>query len=175
MWLTNNHCGRSTMFHLSHCHLMWWLWVFPGVLPLFTSMVLPHPRFAILPDEVASCHLCCSTAAHWGTSVSFQVSHCSSILWLYAMQNIPLLITRVTLCHLRFPTVAHWVDQCRPSHHTPGKICGCDHLMYTTAAYWGHLSCVTYVYLGCSASFYVSQCCSLDWFFIVTCVWLPLT
>lgn len=58
---------------------------------------------------------------------------------------------------------------------TGTNISGSDYSKNTTALHWSCLSCPTYVYLGCSASAYVSHCFSMEGFCIIICVSLVLT
>lgn len=57
------------------------------------------PCVSLLLSGVALHHLKCTTAAHWGVSMSFQVFHCHSLGWHCVILSVPFLLTGLFMHH----------------------------------------------------------------------------
>lgn len=116
-YFTTPYWSGSGSFHLSFCLSLCWLYVYAGILPLLPKVCICHFRYATLSSScefalslLSHCHslmwicfilvpvsltifafhgLICTSAAHWGRSVSFKLYHQCSLRWLCFLPRCP--------------------------------------------------------------------------------------
>lgn len=152
------------LFHVSHCHSLKWLWVLSFVSLMLTYVALHHFMcftctlgancivlyVSLLLIWVALHHPSCSTATNCCGSVSFQVFHICSLVWVLFMVCVPLPFTVLALHHFSCLTAFYLV-----AFHC---------LKCPIASY-----CVIFV------SFLVSIFYSFGWFWVVSSINQPTT
>lgn len=92
--------------------LIQWFWTITCVSA--TGVALHCPRFHIIIELSGSSFFRCSTAFHWGSFVSSQVSYCCSLWWFLPILGITLLLTGVALHFWRYflPLIGLWDITC---------------------------------------------------------------